>query len=117
MVESLRRRAGRFGLDLIMVNVWEGTGAREEASRYRDAWDLLGTVLLDETAEFARALGIRGVPTNVFVDEHGIVQSIGATTSEELLEGAERLEPDLRADLDEIRSGDRIPGGFGDGEG
>jgi hypothetical protein len=95
VVETLRRRASQFGLDIVLVNIWEGAGAAEEARDYCLRWGIEATVLLDESAEYARALGIRGVPTNVFVDTSGIIQAIGATTTEELLHHAARLEPQL----------------------
>lgn len=47
-------------------------------------WGLKGTVLLDETAEYARALGVRGVPTNLVVDEAGIVRALGVSRLDEL---------------------------------
>jgi len=116
VVESLRRRAGRFGLDIVLVNVWEGSGAAEEAGGYCQRWGIEGTVLLDETAEYARALGIRGVPTNVFVDERGIVTAVGATTSEELLAQATALEPRLAEEGQEAIGIERRPAGFAEGE-
>jgi hypothetical protein len=96
VLEALRRRASRFGLDVILVDVWEGTAAAREAARYCEMWSIEATVLLDESAAYARRLGVRGVPTNVFVDERGIVQHVGATTPEELLHHAEQLVPELR---------------------
>lgn len=116
MLESLRRRASRFGLDVILVNIWEGTGAVEEAAGYCQRWGIEGTVLLDEDAAYTRALGVRGVPTNVFVDASGTVTAVGATTSEELLEEAARLEPRLVDASGEVRAIDRTPSGFGEGE-
>lgn len=107
MVESLRRRADRFGLDIILINEWEGTVAAAEAARYCELWGIEGTVLLDEHADLARAIGIRGVPTNVFVDEHGVVQAVGATQSEELLRGAIRLVPALGSERDLILAANR----------
>ncbi len=102
MVESLRRRAGQFGLDIVLVNIWEGHGAAEEVSGYCQRWDLQGSVLLDETAEYARMLGVRGVPTNVFVDERGIVQAVGATSEKDLMREAVRLEPRLGSHQQEL---------------
>lgn len=107
MLESLRRRASRFGLDVVLVDVWEGSGAQEEAARYCQMWGIEGTVLLDETATYARQLGVRGVPTNVFVDEKGIVRHVGATTPAELLRHAELLVPELR---DTDQAGHDAPG-------
>jgi hypothetical protein len=115
VVESLRRRASRFGLDIVLVNVWEGSGAAEEAAGYCQRWGIEGDVLLDETAQYARALGIRGVPTNVFVDERGIVRAVGATTSEELLAGAMALEPRLAEEGQDAIGIERTPQNFGDG--
>lgn len=115
MVEALRRRAGRFGLDIILVNVWEGTDAGAEAARYCDVWGIGGTILLDQDAEYTRAVGVRGVPTNVFVDEHGFVQAVGATTSEELIRGAAALAPGVEEEMADMLAADRRPGGgFGD---
>jgi hypothetical protein len=102
VVESLRRRASQFGLDIVLVNIWEGQGAVEEASGYCQRWDIQGSVLLDETADYARTLGVRGVPTNVFVDDRGIVQAVGATNQKELVREAVRLEPRLGSHHQEL---------------
>ena len=47
-------------------------------------WGLKGTVLLDETGEYARSLGVRGVPTNLVVDADGTVRAFGVSRLEEL---------------------------------
>jgi len=47
-------------------------------------WGLEGTVLLDETGEYARALGVRGVPTNLVVDADGTVRAFGVSRLNEL---------------------------------
>lgn len=112
MVESLRRRAGQFGLDIVLVNIWEGSAAAEEVLGYCQRWDIQGTVLLDETAAYARTLGVRGVPTNVFVDENGIVKALGATTTEDLLREAVRLEPRLETHRRELLGEQQSPIGF-----
>lgn len=79
------------------MDVWEGPDARVEAARYCEMWGIGATVLLDETAAYARELGIRGVPTNVFVDADGTVVHVGACTEPELLREARRLAPGLDA--------------------
>jgi hypothetical protein len=112
VIESLRRRAGRFGLDVILVNVWEGAGAAEEASAYCERWSLGGTVLLDESGAYARELGVRGVPTNVFVDASGVVRHVGATTPEELLREAALLAPELAGLSRESLAFDPTPSDF-----
>jgi hypothetical protein len=112
VVEDLRRRASRFGLDLVLVNVWEGAGAAEEARGYVERWGIEGTVLLDESAEFARAVGVRGVPTNVFVDERGTVRGVGASSAGELLAGAIALEPRLGEEGSAAGGHGRMPSGF-----
>lgn len=113
MVESLRRCASRFGLDVLLVNIWEGVGAADEAAAYCQRWGIEATVLLDETATYARALGIRGVPTNVFVDASGLVSAVGATTSEELVRAACQLEPKLLEVAPDVVGADRTPAAFG----
>lgn len=84
MIEDLRRRAGRFGLEIILVNVWESVDSFTEAARFCDIYQVGGPVLVDETGEFAALLGIRGVPTNVFVDADGTVREVGASTPAQL---------------------------------
>ncbi len=80
----MRRRAGRFGLEIINVNIWEHRDAREEAAHFCEVHGIGGTVLLDESGEYAEQLGIRGVPMNVLVDRDGVVRQVGATTPDEI---------------------------------
>jgi hydroxypyruvate isomerase len=90
-MEELRRRTARSGLDIVLVNVWEGANAAAEAGMFCDIWGVDGTVLLDEAGHYARALGIRGVPTNVLVDADGTVTAVGAVRPEELYAETRRL--------------------------
>lgn len=90
-MEDLRRRAGRFGLQIILINVWEGSSADEEAQRFCDIWGVDGPVLMDDDASYTRALGIRGVPTNVIVGADGIVWSVGSAKPEALQAAIESL--------------------------
>lgn len=66
------------------MNVWEGVGMHEEAQRFCELWGIEGTVLIDDDAELANRLGVRGVPTNIFVDSDGTVTAVGGTTPEDL---------------------------------
>ena len=91
MLEDLRRRTSRSGLEIICINVWESVDARTEACNFADIWGIDGTVLLDETGEYAARLGISGVPTNVLVDEHGVVRAVGVTTPGELNAAVDEL--------------------------
>lgn len=91
MLEELRRRTGPLGLEIILVNVWEGVDARAEAGQFCQMWGVDGTVLIDEAGDYARRLGVRGVPTNVLVGADGVVQEVGAVTPVELHAAAERL--------------------------
>lgn len=112
MLEALRRRAGRFGLDIIFIDVWEGADAAEEARRYCEMWGIEATVLLDQTAAYARTLGVRGVPTDVFVDQRGVVRAVGATGAQELLREAARLAPGLNDAPNPPPPLGRLPGAF-----
>jgi protein-disulfide isomerase-like protein with CxxC motif len=100
-------------LDVVLVNVWEGTGAAEEAAAYCQRWGIEGTVVLDESASYARRLGIRGVPTNVLVDESGTVRAVGASSSADLLRAAARLEPRLADATGDLLRARLNPHGFG----
>ena len=68
----------------MLVDIWEGTDPRPEVERFCDMWGIKGPILLDETGEYARLLGVRGVPTNVVVDSDGIVRAFGAARLDEL---------------------------------
>ncbi|CAL9658667.1 hypothetical protein SUDANB176_06901 [Streptomyces sp. enrichment culture] len=65
--------------------------AAGEARNFCAVWGIEGTVLLDETGEYAARLGIAGVPTNVLVGADGVVRRVGATTPEELHSAVESL--------------------------
>lgn len=76
---------------MILISVWEGTEARPEVERFCELWGIEGTILLDESGEYARQLGVRGVPTNVVVDERGTVRGFGLVRLDELDAAVERL--------------------------
>lgn len=76
---------------MILIDIWEGTDPRPEVERFCELWGIDGTILLDETAEYARALGVRGVPTNILVDSDGIVRDVGLVRLDELDAAVERL--------------------------
>lgn len=50
-----------------------------------------GPVLVDEAGDYARQLGVRGVPTNVFVDSDGTVTAVGVVRPEDLEAETRRL--------------------------
>ena len=76
---------------MILIDVYEGTDPRPEVERFCELWGVEATILLDETAEYARALGVRGVPTNVLVDSDGTVVDVGLVEPAELYAAVDRL--------------------------
>lgn len=81
------------------MNVWEGVDPAAEARRFAELWSVDGPVLVDADGALAAALGVRGVPTNIFVDADGTVTEVGAMTPSGLEATARRLlGPD--ADID-----------------
>lgn len=74
-----------------MINVWEGVGSKAEAATFCDLWGIDGTVLVDEPGDYAQRIGIRGVPTNVFVDADGIVTGVGGVAPQDLEAETRRL--------------------------
>ena len=86
-----RSEVARSGLEIILVNIWEGTDAATEAANFRDIWGIQGPILLDESGSYAAELGIRGVPTNVLVDADGTVREVGCTRLDELEAAIDRL--------------------------
>ena len=66
------REESRSGLEIVLVDIWEGTEPRPEVERFCEMWGIKGPILLDPGLELAGALGIRGVPTNVVVDSDGL---------------------------------------------
>jgi hypothetical protein len=75
----------------VLVSVWEGSEARPEVERFREMWGIGATILLDESGDYARELGIRGVPTNVLVDADGVVRDVGLVRLDELHAAVDRL--------------------------
>ena len=75
----------------MLVDIWEGSEPRPEVDRFCEMWGVDSTILLDETAEYAAALGIRGVPTNVLVDSDGTIVDIGLVRLDELDAAIDRL--------------------------
>lgn len=76
---------------MILVDIWEGTDPRPEVERFCELWGIEGTILVDETADYAKQLGIRGVPTNVLVDADGTVVDVGLVRIDELEAAVARL--------------------------
>ena len=81
----------RSGLDVVMIDVYEGTDPRPEVERFCEMWGIEGTILLDETADYARSLGVRGVPTNILVGADGTVAGVGLVDVDELHAAVGRL--------------------------
>ncbi len=73
------------------MNVWEGVDPFKEARDFCQLWGIEGAVLVDADATFVDQLGIRGVPTNILVDDDGTVTCVGASTPPELETAVRRL--------------------------
>jgi len=54
-------------------------------------WGIKGTILLDESLEYAHSLGVRGVPTNILVDSDGTIVGYGLVEPGELYAAVDRL--------------------------
>ena len=54
------REAARSGLEVILVDIWEGTEPRPEVERFCDMWGIKGPILLDPGAETEADLDYRG---------------------------------------------------------
>jgi hypothetical protein len=76
---------------VILIDVYEGTDPKPEVERFCEMWGVKGTILLDETAEYARSLGVRGVPTNVLVDSDGTIVGFGLVELGELYAAVDAL--------------------------
>jgi hypothetical protein len=76
---------------VILIDIWEGTDPKPDVDRFVEMWGVQSTILLDETAEYAQQLGIRGVPTNVLVDADGTVVDVGLVEIDALEAAVERL--------------------------
>ncbi len=76
---------------MILIDIWEGTDPKPDVDRFCEMWGVESTILLDETAEYAGVLGIRGVPTNVLVDSDGTVVDVGLVRLDELDAAIDRL--------------------------
>jgi len=71
------------GLEIVAVNLREPQETVEQAV---EALEMPFTILLDEQGEIGRAYYVRGIPTSVFINEEGIIESVQVgSLSEELL--------------------------------
>ena len=85
------REEARSGLEVVLVDIWEGTEPRPEVERFCEMWGIKGPILLDPEGRLATELGVRGVPTNVVVDSDGTVRAFGAARLEELEQAIDDL--------------------------
>jgi hypothetical protein len=85
------REEARSGLEVVLVDIWEGSEPRPEVGRFCEMWGIKGPILLDPDLKLASALGIRGVPTNVVVDSDGTVRAFGAARLDELERAIDEL--------------------------
>jgi hypothetical protein len=76
---------------VILIDVYEGTDPKPEVERFCEMWGVKGPILLDETAEYARSLGVRGVPTNILVDSDGTIVGFGLVELGELYAAVDAL--------------------------
>ena len=84
------------GVEVVLVDIWEGTEPRPEVERFCEMWGIKGPLLLDPDETLARELGVRGVPTNVVVDSDGIVREFGAARLDELEQAIESLHAHIQ---------------------
>lgn len=71
------------GLEIVAVNLRE---TQETAEQAVEALKMPFTILLDEQGDIGRAYYVRGIPTSVFINEEGIIESVQVgSLSEELL--------------------------------
>jgi hypothetical protein len=85
------REGARSGLEVVLVDIWEGTEPRPEVERFCEMWGIKGPILLDPGLELAGVLGVRGVPTNVVVDADGTIRAFGAARLDELEQAIDEL--------------------------
>ena len=85
------REEARSGLEVVLVDIWEGTEPRPEVERFCEMWGIKGPILLDPELTLASELDVRGVPTNVVVDSDGTVRAFGAARLEELEQAIDDL--------------------------
>jgi len=85
------REGARSGLEVVLVDIWEGTQPRPEVERFCEMWGIKGPILLDPAGELATTLGVRGVPTNVVVDSDGTIRAFGAARLDELEQAIDDL--------------------------
>jgi len=90
-LEEVRKRARPFGLEILLVNVFEHSEAEKHARHFCEVHGVRGAVLMDAGEGYANQLGIRGVPINVIVDKRGIVRSVGTTSPDEVRATLTRL--------------------------
>ncbi len=81
-------------LEVLAVNLTDQEHL-SDARRFVDELHMPFPVLLDEKGKVRKSYALRGVPTSVFIDVHGIVRLInpGPITSEAIQRGLEEILP------------------------
>ena len=85
LLEEVRKRAEKYGLEIVMVNVWEHVDPRQEALHFCKIHNIQGRRSCStRPASTSRKLGIRGVPAQRRGRQEGIVRAVGVTTPDEV---------------------------------
>jgi len=65
-------------LKIIAVNV-EGAAKRSVVKKFMDKYNVSYLVLVDDTQSVTKAYKVLGIPTNILIDEQGMILSRGYT--------------------------------------
>ncbi|MGP4075997.1 redoxin domain-containing protein [Halobacillus sp. K22] len=78
---------------ILAVNLTETESSQQEVQQFRDEFNLSFPILLDKNVEVANKYQINPVPTSVFVDEDGKIDSVmlGAMNYDMMLQRLEEL--------------------------
>ena len=72
-LEKAYQKYGKDNFEIIAVNVGQ---SKKHVESFVDEFQLTFPMLLDENSKIAKEYGIRGLPTNFFVDENRVIKKI-----------------------------------------
>ena len=58
---------------MILIDVWEGGEAQARVQEYRERWGIEGTILLDESGDYAKSLGVT-LPSSLLAGADAVIE-------------------------------------------
>jgi peroxiredoxin len=94
-IASAYRAHAQEGLQVLAIDLTDQERKLNDVRKFADELQMPFPVLLDEKGKVRKRYALRGVPTSVFIDAHGVVRLVnpGPITSETIQRGLAEILP------------------------